>query len=185
MIDAGELRRGWVLRIDGDLCQVIDFQHQKIGRGSANVRLRVRDVRSGSTTDRSFQASKRFERVILDTHKVQYLYRDASGFHFMDMETYEDMTLSTDAVGDAANYLTDGLDLEIRSFEGVPLGVELPINVDIEVVETEPGIRGDTATGATKMARVATGLEVQVPLFVETGDMLRVDTRSGEYQTRL
>ena len=185
MIDAGELRRGWVLRIDGDLCQVIDFQHQKIGRGSANVRLRVRDVRSGSTTDRSFQASKRFERVILDTHKVQYLYRDASGFHFMDMETYEDMTLSTDAVGDAANYLTDGLDLEIRSFEGVPLGVELPINVDIEVVETEPGIRGDTATGATKMARVATGLEVQVPLFVETGDVLRVDTRSGEYQTRL
>ena len=185
MIDAGELRRGWVLRIDGALCQVIDFQHQKIGRGSANVRLRVRDVRSGSTTDRSFQASKRFERVILDTHKVQYLYRDASGFHFMDMETYEDMTLSEDAVGDAANYLTDGLDLEITSFEGVPLGVELPINVDIEVVETEPGVRGDTATGATKMARVATGLEVQVPLFVETGDVLRIDSRSGEYQTRV
>lgn len=185
MIDAGELRRGWVLRIDGALCQVIDFQHQKIGRGSANVRLRVRDVRSGSTTDRSFQASRRFERVILDTHKVQYLYRDASGFHFMDMETYEDMTLSEDAVGDAANYLTDGLDLEITSFEGVPLGVELPINIDIEVVETEPGVRGDTATGATKMARVATGLEVQVPLFVETGDVLRIDSRSGEYQTRV
>ena len=185
MIDAGELRRGWVLRIDGALCQVVDFQHQKIGRGSANVRLRVRDVRSGSTTDRSFQASKRFERVILDTHKVQYLYQDASGYHFMDMETYEDMTLSADAVGDSANYLTDGLDLEITSFEGAPLGVELPINVDIEVVETEPGIRGDTATGATKMARVATGLEVQVPLFVETGDVLRIDSRNGEYQTRV
>ncbi|MCY3895524.1 MAG: elongation factor P [Chloroflexi bacterium] len=185
MIDAGELRRGWVLRIDGALCQVVDFQHQKIGRGSANVRLRVRDVRSGSTTDRSFQASKRFERVILDTHKVQYLYQDASGYHFMDMETYEDMTLSADAVGDSADYLTDGLDLEITSFEGAPLGVELPINVDIEVVETEPGIRGDTATGATKMARVATGLEVQVPLFVETGDILRIDSRSGEYQTRV
>lgn len=184
MIDAGELRRGWVLRIDGALCQVVDFQHQKIGRGSANVRLRVRDVRSGSTTDRSYQASKRFERVILDTHKVQYLYQDASGYHFMDMDTYEDMTLTADAVGDSANYLTDGLDLEITSFEGVPLGVELPINVDIEVVETEPGIRGDTATGATKMARVATGLEVQVPLFVETGDVLRIDSRSGEYQTR-
>lgn len=185
MIDAGELRRGWVLRIDGALCQVIDFQHQKIGRGSANVRLRVRDIRSGSTTDRSFQASKRFERVILDTHQVQYLYQDASGFHFMDMETYEDMTLSADAVGEAARYLTDGLDLEITSFEGAPLGLELPINVDIEVVETEPGIRGDTATGATKMARVATGLEVQVPLFVETGDVLRIDSRSGEYQTRV
>ena len=185
MIDAGELRRGWVLRIDGALCQIIDFQHQKIGRGSANVRLRMRDVRSGSTTDRSFQASKRFERVILDTHKVQYLYRDASGFHFMDMETYEDMTLSEDAVGKAAQYLTDGLDLEITAFEGAALGVELPINVDIEVVETEPGIRGDTATGATKMAKVATGLEVQVPLFVATGDVLRIDTRSGEYQTRV
>lgn len=185
MIDAGELRRGWVLRMDGALCQIIDFQHQKIGRGSANVRLKVRDVRSGSTTDRSFQASKRFERVILDTHKVQYLYQDASGFHFMDMETYEDMTLSADAVGEAAQYLTDGLDLEITSFEGLPLGVELPINVDIEVVETEPGVRGDTATGATKMARVATGLDVQVPLFVETGDVLRIDTRSGEYQTRV
>ena len=153
MIDAGELRRGWVLRMDGDLCQIIDFQHQKIGRGSANVRIKVRDVRSGATTDRSFQASKRFERVILDTHKVQYLYQDASGYHFMDMETYEDMTLSADAVG--------------------------------EVVETEPGVRGDTATGATKMARVATGLEVQVPLFVETGDVLRIDSRSGEYQTRV
>ena len=185
MIDAGELRRGWVLRIDGALCQIIDFQHQKIGRGSANVRLRMRDVRSGSTTDRSFQASKRFERVILDTHKVQYLYRDASGFHFMDMETYEDMTLSEDAVGKAAQYLTDGLDLEITAFEGAALGVELPINVDIEVVETEPGIRGDTATGATKMAKVATGLEVQVPLFVATGDVLRIDTRSGEYRTRV
>ena len=185
MIDAGELRRGWVLRMDGALCQVIDFQHQKIGRGSANVRLKVRDVRSGSTTDRSFQASKRFERVILDTHKVQYLYRDSSGFHFMDMETYEDMTLSEDAVGGAAQYLTDGLDLEITSFEGAPLGVELPISIDIEVVETEPGVRGDTATGATKMARVATGLEVQVPLFVETGDVLRIDSRSGEYQTRV
>ncbi len=185
MIDAGELRRGWVLRMDGALCQIIDFQHQKIGRGSANVRLKVRDVRSGATTDRSFQASKRFERVILDTHKVQFLYQDASGFHFMDMETYEDMTLSADAVGDAADYLTDGLDLEITSFEGSPLGVELPINIDIEVVETEPGVRGDTATGATKMARVATGLEVQVPLFVETGDVLRIDSRSGEYQTRV
>jgi len=174
-----------VLRIDGDLCQVIDFQHQKIGRGSANVRLKVRDVRSGSTTDRSFQASKRFERVILETHKVQYLYQDASGFHFMDMETYADMTLSADAVGESAQFLTAGLDLEITSFEGVPLGVELPINVDIEVVETEPGVRGDTATGATKMARVATGLDVQVPLFVETGDVLRIDTRSGEYQTRV
>ena len=185
MIDAGEFRRGWVLRIDGALCQIIDFQHQKIGRGSANVRLRVRDVRSGSTTDRSYQASKRFERVILDTHKVQYLYRDADGFHFMDMETYEDMSMSTDAVGEVAQYLTDGLELEITSFEGAPLGVDLPINVEIEVVETEPGIRGDTATGATKMARVATGLEVQVPLFVETGDVLRIDTRSGEYQTRV
>ncbi len=185
MIDAGELRRGWVLRMDGDLCQIIDFQHQKIGRGSANVRIKVRDVRRGTTTDRSFQASKRFERVILDTHKVQYLYQDASGYHFMDMETYEDMTLSADAVGEAAQYLTDGLDLEITAFEGVPLGVELPINVDIEVVETEPGVRGDTATGATKMARVATGLEVQVPLFVETGDVLRIDSRSGEYQTRV
>ncbi len=184
MIDAGELRRGWVLRIDGALYQIVSFQHQKIGRGSANVRLRLRDLRGGSTTDRTFQASRRFERVILDSHRVQFLYSDDAGYHFMDTETFDDMTLSAAAVGGAAKYMADSLELEVVAFEGSPIGVELPVTVDIEVLETEPGVRGDTATGATKQARMATGLTVQVPLFVNVGDVLRIDTRTGAYQTR-
>ena len=184
MIDAGELRRGWVLRIENNLFQVVTFQHQKIGRGSANVRLRLRDVRGGSTTDRTFQASKRFERVILDSHQVQFLYNDDSGYHFMDINSFEELTLSAAAVGDAANYLPDGLELEIVAFEGSPIDVELPVTVDMEVVETEPGVRGDTTTGATKQAQLVTGLTVQVPLFVEKGNLLRIDTRTGEYQAR-
>ena len=185
MIDAGELRRGWILRIDGTLYQVMDFQHKKVGRGSANVRLRLRDIRGGSTTGRTFQASKRFERVILDSHNVQYLYRDDAGFHFMDTASYDELVLSHDSVGDAANYMPDGLELEIQTFEGSPIGIELPISVEIEVVDTDPGVRGDTATGATKQAILATGLPVQVPLFIETGDVLRIDTRNGSYQTRV
>tara|TARA_Y100000588_G_scaffold395083_1_gene519679 strand:- start:3009 stop:3566 length:558 start_codon:yes stop_codon:yes gene_type:complete len=184
VIDAGELRRGWVLRIENILFQVVEFQHQKIGRGSANVRLRLRDLRGGSITDRTFQASKRFERVILDSHKVQFLYNDDSGYHFMDVESFEELTLSTDSVGDAANYLPDGLELEIVAFESSPIGLELPVTVDMEVVETEPGVRGDTATGATKQAKLVTGLTVQVPLFVDKGDVLRIDTRTGDYQSR-
>ena len=184
MIDAGELRRGWVLRIENVLFQVVEFQHQKIGRGSANVRLRLRDVRGGSITDRTFQASKKFERVILDSHKVQFLYNDDSGYHFMDVDSFEELTLSRDSVGEAANYLPDGLELEIVAFESSPIGLELPVTVDMEVVETEPGVRGDTATGATKQARLVTGLTVQVPLFVDKGDVLRIDTRTGGYQAR-
>lgn len=184
MIDAGELRRGWVLRIENVLFQIVEFQHKKMGRGSANVRLRLRDVRGGSITDRTFQASKKFERVILDSHKVQFLYNDDSGYHFMDVDSFEELTLSTDAVGEAANYLPDGLELEIVTFESSPIGLELPVTVDMEVVETEPGVRGDTATGASKQARLVTGLTVQVPLFVDKGDVLRIDTRTGEYQSR-
>ncbi len=184
MIDAGELRRGNVLRIDDKLFQLVDFQHQKIGRGSAQVRLRLKDLASQATTDRVFQASQRYERVRLDEHQVQFLYDEPNGFHFMDMESYDEMVLSPHEVGDAARYLADSLELVIVAFEGRPIGIELPIAVELPVTATDPGFRGDTATGGTKPATLSTGLQVQVPLFVNVGDVIRVDTRTGDYLTR-
>ena len=184
MIDAGELRRGNILRIDGKLHQVLDFQHQKLGRGSAQVRLRLRDLASKATIERVFQASQRYERVRLDTHHVHYLYQDPSGYHFMDLESYDEVVLSRDEVGEAANYLVDNLELDIVAFEGRPIGVELPVAIDMPVTATEPGLRSDTATTATKAATVASGLQVLVPLFVQTGDVIRIDTRTGQYLTR-
>ncbi len=185
MIDAGELRRGYVLRIDGKLFQLRDFQHQKIGRGSAQVRLRLRQLESGATTERVFRAGQRYERVRLDEHRVQYLYKDPAGFHFMDLESYDEHVLAPDDVGDTANYLADNLELEIVAFEGRPIGLELPVSVDLTVKETEPASRTDTASAATKQAALATGLRVQVPTFVETGDVVRIDTRTGAYVTRV
>ena len=185
MIDACELRRGYVLRIDGKLFQLRDFWHQKIGRGSAQVRLRLRRLESGATTERVFQASQRYERVRLDEHRVQYLYKDPAGFHFMDQESYDEHVLSPDDVGDTAKYLADNLELEIVAFEGRPIGMELPVSVDLTVSETDPASRTDTASAATKSATLATGLRVQVPTFVEAGDVVRVDTRTGEYLTRV
>ena len=185
MIDAGELRRGNVLRIDDRLFQLIDFQHQKIGRGSAQVRLRLKDLSSHARTDRVFQASQRYERVRLDEHQVQFLYDDPDGFHFMDMETYNEIVLSQEEVGDAARYLSDSLELVIVAFEGRSIGIELPISVELSVTATEPGLRGDTAAGASKPATISTGFQVQVPLFVNVGDVVRIDTRTGAYVTRV
>lgn len=184
MIDAGELRRGNVLRLDGKLFELLEFRHQKIGRGSAQVRLRMRDLKTGAITERVNQASQRYERVRLDQQPVQYLYEDPAGFHFLNMETYDEMILSQVDVGQVARYLVDSLELTIVLFEGLPLGLEPPITVDMPVTEAEPGVRGDTATGATKVAKLSTGLEVQVPLFVNVGDVIKVDTRSGAYLER-
>jgi elongation factor P len=185
MISATDLRKGVTFELDGDLYRVLDYQHSYIGRGSANVRTKLRNLRTGRVVDRNFGASERFEDVRLELRQVQFLYRDGELYYFMDTETYEQPALSSDVLGDRTAYLKDGLVLSISMQDGQPVEIELPVTVDLEVTETDPGVKGDTATGATKGATLETGLKVQVPLFVEQGDVIRVDTRTGRYLTRL
>ena len=185
MISTGDLRKGVVIEIDRQLFQVLDYQHLKIGRGSAQVRMRLRNVRSGAVIDRTVQAGEKWPRVRLEHRTVQYLYEDPPNYVFMDQETFDQIAISAPVLGDGVNYLKDGLELEILMHEDEPIGVELPITVDLRVTETEPGFRGDTATGGTKPATLETGLVVNVPLFVNSGETIRVDTRSGTYIERV
>jgi len=185
MISTGELRKGVVIELDGDLWQILDYHHIKMGRGSAQVRIKLRNVKKGSTVEKSFQAGEKWPRAQLDRREIQFLYRDGDDFHFMEMESYEQFHLTANQIDDIVPYLKDGMTLDRISYEGETLGVELPITVDLVVSETEPGYAGDTATGARKAATMETGLVVSVPLFVQEGDTLRIDTRTGEYQTRL
>ena len=185
MINVGEIRKGIIIELDGQLYTVVDFQHIKMGRGSAQVRLKLRNVRSGGTVDKTFQAGEKFQRVRLDHRTVQFLYSDGDHYQFMDTESFDQIPLTADQLGDAVSYLKDGLTMELLSYNDEPIGVELPITIDLEVTETEPGFRGDTATGGTKPATLETGLVVQVPLFVTQGERVRVDTRTGTYLERV
>lgn len=185
MISTGELRKGIAIEIDGELWQVLDFHHIKMGRGSAQVRMKLRNVKKGQTVERTFQAGEKWPRAWLDKRPVQYLYRDGDEFHFMDVESFDQFTLGADQLDEAVNLLKEGITLDRVSYEGETIGVELPITVELQVTETEPGFAGDTQTGARKSARLETGLSIQVPLFVQQGDTVRVDTRTGEYQTRV
>ncbi len=185
MISTGELRKGVVIDLDGELWQILDYHHIKMGRGSAQVRIKLRNVKKGTTIERSFQAGDRWPRVQLDRRPVQFLYRDGDEFHFMELESYEQFHLTAEQLGDAVYYLKDGMTLDRTSYQGETIGVELPVTVDLVVTETEPGFAGDTQTGARKPATTETGLVVQVPIFVSEGDTIRVDTRTGEYQTRV
>lgn len=185
MIGVGELRRGITIELDGQLYTVLEYEHIKMGRGSAQLRLKLRNLRTGVTIERTFQASQRFNRVRLDHHNVQFLYSDGDMYYFMDTETFDQLALNREQLGDAVNYLKEGMTLQLLTYEGQPVSVELPITVDLKVEYTEPGFKGDTATGGTKPARLETGLTIQVPLFVNTGDIVRVDTRTGEYLERV
>jgi elongation factor P len=185
MISTGELRKGVVIELDDDLWQILDYHHIKMGRGSAQVRIKLRNVRKGSTVERSFQAGDRWPRAQLENRPVQFLYRDGDDFHFMETDTYEQFVLTAEQLGEAVDYLKDGMTLDRTAYQGETLGVELPVSVELKVASTEPGFAGDTATGARKPATTETGLVVQVPLFVEAGDTIRIDTRSGEYLTRV
>jgi elongation factor P len=156
-----------------------------MGRGSAQVRITLKNIKRGQTVERSFQAGTKWPRAHMEKRPVQFLYRDGSDHHFMDTDTYDQFVLTAEELGDATSYLKDGMVLDRTSYEGETIGVELPITVDLAVVETEPGFAGDTAQGARKPATLETGLVVQVPLFVSEGDTVRVDTRTGEYQTRV
>lgn len=185
MISTGELRKGIAIELDGELWQILDYHHIKMGRGSAQVRIKLRNVKRGQTVERSFQAGDKWPRAILDKRPVQFLYRDGDDFHFMEQETYEQFHLSGEQLGDVTGYLTEGMTLDRTSYEGETIGVELPTSVELKVVETEPGFAGDTQSGAKKPATTESGLVVNVPIFVEEGDTIRVDTRTGEYQTRV
>jgi len=185
MVSTGDLRKGIVIELDGELWQILDYHHIKMGRGSAQVRIKLKNVKRGQTVERSFQAGDKWPRVQLDRRQVQFLYRDGDEYHFMDTDSFEQFMLTADQLGDVTGYLRDGTLLDRTSYEGETIGVELPVSVDLEVSETEPGFAGDTATGARKPATLETGLVVQVPLFVNAGDTIRIDTRTGDYQTRL
>jgi elongation factor P len=185
MISTGDLRKGVVIELDNELWQILDYHHIKMGRGSAQVRIKLRNVKKGSIVERSFQAGDKWPRARLDRRQVQFLYRDGDDYHFMDTESYDQFHLNGEQLGDAVLYLTDGMMVDRTTYEGETIGVELPITVDLRVRETEPGYAGDTATGARKPATTESGLVVQVPLFVDVGDTIRIDTRTGDYQTRV
>jgi elongation factor P len=185
MISTGDLKKGITIELDGTLYQIMDWQHIKIGRGSAQVRLKLRDIRGGHTIERTFQAGEKFPRARLDRHQVQYLYSDGDLFHFMDSESYEQSMLNREQLGDTIDYLKDGMSLDILYYKEEPISVELPNSVELEVVETEPGFRGDTATNLNKPAKLETGIIIQVPLFVNTGEIIKVDTRTGAYLERV
>jgi len=185
MISTGDLKKGVAIELDGELWQILDYHHIKMGRGSAQVRITLRNIKRGQTVERSFQAGTKWPRASMEKRPVQFLYRDDSEFHFMDTDTYDQFHLTADQLGDASQYLKDGMTLDRTSYQGETIGVELPVTVDLAVVETEPGFAGDTQSGARKPATTETGLVVQVPIFVEPGDTIRIDTRTGEYQTRV
>jgi elongation factor P len=185
MIDVNELRKGVTFELGGELYKVLDYQHHKPGRGKAIIRTTIRNLRTGVSIDKNFISGDRVQDVRLDHHTVQYLYSDGDLYYFMDTKTYEQPSLSAGILGEAVDYLTDGLTLELSTYEGEPIDIELPVTVELEVVEAPPGYAGDTATGATKHVTLETGLKVQVPLFVEKGDRVRIDTRTGQYLTRV
>ena len=185
MISTGDLKKGVAIELDVELWQILDYHHIKMGRGSAQVRITLRNIKRGQTVERSFQAGTKWPRASMEKRPVQFLYHEGDDYHFMDNDTYDQFVLGTDQLGEAAQYLKDGMTLDRTSYQGETIGVELPVTVDLKVERTEPGFAGDTAQGARKNATMETGLVVTVPLFVNEGDTLRIDTRTGEYQTRL
>ena len=185
MLGVQDLRKGTTYIEDSDLWRVLEYEHVKTGRGNATIRVKVRNVRSGSAQTKTYPSGSRVQDIRLDHSDVQYLYNDGDLYYFMDLETNEQPVLSAALLGDSVNYLVDGMTLELESYEGESINVELPTTVDLEVIQTDPGFAGDTATNATKPAKVSTGYQVQVPLFVSIGDKIRVDTRTGNYLTRV
>ena len=183
-VSTNDLKRGMTLDLDGTLFQIVEFQHVKPGKGGAFVRTKLRNVKTGAVIDRTFNAGVNVGLAIVERKEMQYLYRDGDSFVFMDTGTFEQLPIPGDVVGDAANYLTEGFTAIVPVHEGNAIGLELPASVVLRVTHTDPGVRGDRVSGALKPATLETGAVVQVPLFVEEGDMVKVDTRSGDYLTR-
>ncbi len=184
MIDAGELRKGAAIELDGGTYVVLEYQHVKMQQRQPVVKLRLRDVRSGNVVERNFQSGDKVEPVFLEHRPVQYLYSEGDLYYFMDNETYEQIVLTSAQIGEGTSYLKEGATLEIMTSKGETMAVELPNSVELQVAETEPGFKGDRATSGTKAAKLETGANVQVPLFINAGDIIRVNTRTGEYQEK-
>lgn len=186
MIGVQDLRKGTTfIDEDGNLYKVLEFQHVKMGRGNAVIKTRLRNIKTGATVDKTFQSGGRVQDVRLDHHTAQYLYNDGETYHFMDTETYEQPAIPKEILGDAAKFLKENVTVELLTYEGKPIEVELPTAVDLKVIETAPGFRGDTASGGGKPATLETGVVITVPFFVNVGDTVRVDTRDGSYVTRV
>jgi elongation factor P len=185
MATTNDLKNGMVLNLDGQLWSVLWFQHHKPGKGGAVVRTKLKSIASGKTVDKTFNADVKVETANVDKRQMQYLYSDGEAYVFMDAETYDQVPLADTVVGDAANYLLDNQDAMVAMHEGTPLYLELPASVELTVEYTEPGLQGDRSSGGTKPARLETGVDVAVPLFIATGEKIRVDTRDGSYLGRV
>ena len=185
MISAGDFRKGITFEMDGSVYMVVDFQHVKPGKGAAFVRTKIRNVLTGAVTERTFSPTEKFPKAMIETKEMQYLYSDGELYYFMDLESYEQIPLNYDQVEDAIKYLKENDNATIKFFKGEAFSVAAPNFVELQVTRTEPGFKGDTATGANKPATVETGAVINVPLFVEEGDTIRVDTRTGEYMERV
>ena len=184
-ITTNDLKTGITLQLDNGLFQVVEFQHVKPGKGGAFVRTKLRNVQSGNVFDRTFNAGIKIEQAIINREDMQFLYRDGDDYVFMNNDSYEQMHVAPATLGDAAKYLIEGMTAQVAFFDGQIIGVEIPASVELTITETEPGVQGDRVSGARKPATLETGVVVQVPLFVEQGDKIRVDTRTGDYMTRV
>ncbi|MCB9144042.1 MAG: elongation factor P [Anaerolineales bacterium] len=185
MIDVNELRKGVTFELDGNLYKVLDYSHNKTGRGNANIRIKARNLITGANIERTFNSGLSVQDVSLDFANVSYLYNDGELYYFMDKETFEQPGIKKESLGESAKFLQEGMEVKLTFYKGEPIDVEMPTSVDLKVVEAEMAIRGDTATGVTKKVTTETGLTVQCPNFVNVGDTIRVDTRTGDYVTRV
>ena len=185
MIQAGDFRKGITFQKNGEPCVVLEFQHVKPGKGAAFVRTKYKNLITGATREEAFNPSDKFEKALIETKEMQYLYNDGEFYYFMDNETYEQLPLTGDIVDEAIRYLKENDSATVRFYQGKAFQLEAPNFVELEVVETEPGVKGDTASNVTKTAKVETGAVIHVPLFVNEGDVVRVDTRTGEYMSRV
>lgn len=185
MIDTGEIRKGSTIELDGRLVKVIDFSHNKQGRGSAQLRMTLRDLRTGSNTQHTVMAGTKFALVRLERQHVQFLYADGTHFNFMDTDSFEQIVLDEVTVGDAAKFFKEQDVIDLLTYDGEPIDIELPTSVTLAITQTDPGYKGDTATGGNKPATLETGLVVNVPLFLSEGDRVKIDTRTGEYIERV
>lgn len=185
MISAGDFRNGITIELDNNIFQIIEFQHVKPGKGAAFVRTKLKNIKSGGVVERTFRPSEKCPQARIDRNDMQYLYSDGDLYHFMNMDNYEQIALNDEAIGDALKFVKENDMVKICAHNGNVFAVEPPMFAELEITETEPGFKGDTATGATKPAIVETGATVYVPLFVEQGEKIKIDTRSGEYLSRV
>lgn len=184
MISSNDFRTGVTIEIDGNVWQIVDFQHVKPGKGAAFVRAKMKNAQTGAIVERTFNAGEKLPRAHVDRREMQYLYENDDLYNFMDNESFEQITMNDSQLGNAKNFLKENLNIDVMFFHGLVIGIELPFSVELRVIETDPGIRGDTATGGTKPAKLETGYVVKVPLFINVDDVLRIDTRTGDYLER-